>query len=78
MVEGPILVVHTDMTRTLASDLGHMLSLSAIGAAVENAVIAATTEGLLSEVSYLDRSRFRQVGPRLCPLRRFGSLKGGP
>jgi nitroreductase len=45
------LLVCLDMARTLESDLGHMLSVTAIGAAVENAVIAATTEGLRSEVA---------------------------
>ena len=47
------ITVCLDTTRTLASDVDHMLSLTAIGACIENAVIAATAIGLQSDVDYL-------------------------
>ncbi len=46
------IMVCLDKTRTLASDMGDMLSLTAIGACIENAVIAATAMLLQAEVVY--------------------------
>jgi nitroreductase len=54
VVDGDELTVCLDMMRTLASDVDDMLSLTAIGAAIENAVVAATPLGLRGEVEYLE------------------------
>lgn len=57
------LVVHLDTTRTLASDVDHMLGLTAIGACIENVVLAATRYGLKSDVEILRTNRIRSNSP---------------
>lgn len=49
--DGEALVVSLDNARTLRSDVENMLSLVGIGAAIENAVIAASAHRLASEVN---------------------------
>lgn len=46
------LLVGIDRSRTLASDVDDMLTLTGIGAAIENAVIAARGQGLEPHVAY--------------------------
>lgn len=46
--------VSLDLTRQLASDVGRMLGLTGIGAAIENAVIAASWEQLRTEVEHME------------------------
>ena len=53
IVDGDALTVCLDLSRTLASDIDHMLSLTAIGACIENGAIAATTAGLRSDVEII-------------------------
>jgi hypothetical protein len=53
---GDSLAVCLDMSRTFASDVNHMLSLTAIGACIENAVLAATTFGLKGNVQIVANS----------------------
>jgi nitroreductase len=53
VVRDDALTVLLDRTRTLASDIGDMLSLTAVGTCIENAVIAATSLGFSSSVDYL-------------------------
>jgi hypothetical protein len=48
--EGSSLLVCLETARTLASDVSSMLSLTAIGAAIENAVIASSAEGRCADV----------------------------
>ncbi len=52
VVEGDELVVELDTSRWLPSDVDGMLALTGIGAAIENAVIAARRHGRESTVSY--------------------------
>ena len=54
VVHDDALMVCLDRTRTLASDIDDMLSLTAIGACIENAVVAAAACGLRSSVSLVD------------------------
>lgn len=51
-IDGDRLLVGIDRSRTLASDVDDMLTLTGIGAAIENAVIAARGEGLEPTVAY--------------------------
>lgn len=51
-IEDDRLLVGIDRSRTLASDVDDMLTLTGIGAAIENAVIAARGMGLEASVDY--------------------------
>src|SRR5689334_765724 len=62
------LTVYLDTTRTLASDIGHTLSLTAIGACIENAVIAATAEQWRAEVEYHSETLSTHLQSRRLPI----------
>jgi hypothetical protein len=49
-IEEDSILVLLDLTRQLPSDVGRMLGLTGIGTAIENAVVAASYEGLATDV----------------------------
>src|ERR687891_359524 len=53
VIDSDTLVVSLDRARTLASDIDSMLSLTAIGACIENAVIAASAINLQTDVRFV-------------------------
>lgn len=60
-VRGKTLAVYLDPARTLPSDVHSMFDLVGIGAAIENAVIAARHVGLKAEVSLAEVERARAL-----------------
>jgi len=75
-VDRDTLIIFLDMTRTLESDLGHMLSLTAIGASIENAAIAATVERLHSNVQILVESAPTQGATLHVPIAEIRFVEG--
>lgn len=71
-----ILTVCLDTTRTLASDVDHMLGLTALGACIENAVIAATQLGLSCNVKYLGMTDPILLQAAELPIARFEFVDG--
>ena len=61
-IDGDRLLVGIDRSRTLASDVDDMLTLTGIGAAIENAVIAARGEGLEPTVVYRGNGNCDEYG----------------
>ena len=76
-VEDDSLVVSLDRSRQLASDVDQMLGLTAIGTCIENAVVAASTEGLRADVDFLAESLRSRSTPDYLPIARLGFLDGG-
>ena len=53
---GRTLIISYDTSQSLASDIGHMLGLTGVGACLENAVIAAREEEFEPKVDYVSKS----------------------
>lgn len=77
LVEDDSLEVSLDRSRQLASDVDQMLGLTAIGTCIENAVVAASTEELRTDVDFLAESLPSRSTPEYLSIARLRFLDGG-
>lgn len=70
------LAVGVDLSRSLKSDVDHMLSLTAVGAAIENAALAASAEGFRADVCLLPEARGAARGTSPVPVARIEFTEG--
>lgn len=60
-----------DMSRQLPSDLDQMLGLTAIGTSLENAILAASREGLGARIAFLTESISARSAQEVIPIARL-------
>jgi hypothetical protein len=70
-IEESSILVLLDLTRQLPSDVERMLGLTGIGAAIENAVIAASCEGLRTDIENVADSRPKVAARSALPIARL-------
>jgi nitroreductase len=71
------LTVHLDRTHSLPSDVDHMFDLLGLGAAIENASLAAGAQRYSATVTYLVGDRVPATADRYCPIARLRFSEGG-
>ena len=71
------LAVHLDRQACLPSDVDHMFDLIALGAAIENSVLAAGTHGYSADIAYLVDRRVPESTDRYYPVARIRFAEGG-
>jgi hypothetical protein len=74
---GDELTVQLDRSACLPSDVDHMFDLIALGAAIENSVLAAGMQGYSTDVAYVVDERVPESPDRYCPIARLRFTDGG-
>lgn len=76
-IDDECILVSLDLSRQLPSDIGHMLGLTGIGAAIENATLAASLEHLRTDIQVLSPPGADEIDGRFLSVVRMRFSGGG-